>query len=81
MEREGVVQSVRFFRCVWNSGYHESDPMSALRVYDQSQAVQIEQSVKSRIVHLHFVECYHFKIIITIHPSVPVPNGKSFWYC
>jgi len=55
MQGERIIQSVRFLRRWRNPRDHEPDRVPALWVYHKREAVEVEQRVESRIVHLHDV--------------------------
>ena len=49
MQCQRIVQPVRSLRCWRNLFYHESNPVSALRVDNESQSIQIEQRVEAQV--------------------------------
>src|SRR5271170_2597168 len=53
MQCQRIVQPVRSLRCWRNLFYHESNPVSALRVDNESQSIQIEQRVESGLLPSH----------------------------
>ena len=56
MQRERIIQPVRLFRGWRDLRDNEPDSVSTLRVHDQREVMQVEQSVESRIVLLHDIE-------------------------
>ena len=56
MQRERVIQSMRFLRSRRDFGNDEPDPVSAVRIHNQREAIQIEQRVEGRIMLLHSVK-------------------------
>ena len=53
VQRQRVIQSVRLLRRRRNPRDNKPNPVPALRVYNQNQAIQVEQRVESRVGLLH----------------------------
>ena len=52
VQRERVVDAVRFLRRHWHLRYDEPDPVTALRVDHENLAVELKKNIESRVARL-----------------------------
>jgi hypothetical protein len=52
VQRQRIIQAVRFLRRRRHSRHHEPDPMAALRVDDEYLPVEVQEHIKGRVALL-----------------------------
>ena len=52
VQRQRIVQAMRFFRRGRHFRHHEADPMVAIRVHNEHLPIKVEQHIEGRVARL-----------------------------